>query len=333
VTLNPHDVIVHHHDAGYYSEKVRALLGAKGLTWHSVIEPLISPKPDFARLTGGYERVPVLQIGADFYCDSKLALLEIERRWPSDCSLSGLDYVINAWVDKILTPATFAVALPDMAPQMAPEFVQDRAELYGPSFDLQAIASASVPMAAQWRAQVSWLESALATSGQPFLAGSSPTIADVAAYIPLWFFGVRLALAKDLATPHTPKNTRPIPAKRPDSSDHARRLLDGFEHLAAWADRMSALGQGDRREATYAEAFAIARDSTPIPAPAHDASDPLGIMPGAAVNVIADDSTRDPVAGKLLAATPERIVLAREDEDLGRVHVHLPRFSYFLHAA
>jgi Glutathione S-transferase, N-terminal domain len=41
------------------------------------------PKPDLTALTGGYRKTPVLQIGADIYCDSQLIMRELERRYPS----------------------------------------------------------------------------------------------------------------------------------------------------------------------------------------------------------------------------------------------------------
>ncbi|HEY2527536.1 MAG TPA: glutathione S-transferase N-terminal domain-containing protein [Xanthobacteraceae bacterium] len=41
------------------------------------------PKPDLTALTGGYRKTPVLQIGADIYCDSQLIMRELERRNPS----------------------------------------------------------------------------------------------------------------------------------------------------------------------------------------------------------------------------------------------------------
>ena len=40
------------------------------------------PKPDLMPLTGGYRKTPVLQIGADIYCDTQLIMLELERRAP-----------------------------------------------------------------------------------------------------------------------------------------------------------------------------------------------------------------------------------------------------------
>jgi hypothetical protein len=51
-------------------------LGIKQLAWKSVIIPVLMPKPDLMPLTGGYRRTPVLQVGADIYCDTQLILLE-----------------------------------------------------------------------------------------------------------------------------------------------------------------------------------------------------------------------------------------------------------------
>ena len=76
------DLILHHYDFSNYSEKVRLALGYKGLDWCSVIIPPVAPKPDLTPLTGGYRRTPVLQVGADIYCDTRLILAELERRKP-----------------------------------------------------------------------------------------------------------------------------------------------------------------------------------------------------------------------------------------------------------
>ena len=67
-------LILHHYDTSPFSEKVRLMLGLKGLAWRSVIQPVIMPKPDLIPLTGGYRRIPVMQIGADIYCDTQVIL-------------------------------------------------------------------------------------------------------------------------------------------------------------------------------------------------------------------------------------------------------------------
>ena len=76
------DLILHHYDFSNYSEKARLALGYKGLAWRGVTIPPVAPKPDLTPLTGGYRRTPVLQVGADIYCDTRLILMELERRFP-----------------------------------------------------------------------------------------------------------------------------------------------------------------------------------------------------------------------------------------------------------
>ncbi|OYW24006.1 MAG: glutathione S-transferase, partial [Sphingomonas sp. 12-62-6] len=68
------DIILHHYPRSPYAELVRRALGIKGARWHSVIIPNMAPKPELTPLTGGYRKTPVLQIGADIYCDTAIAI-------------------------------------------------------------------------------------------------------------------------------------------------------------------------------------------------------------------------------------------------------------------
>jgi glutathione S-transferase len=43
---------------------------------------------------------------------------------------------------------------------------------------------------------------------------------------------------------------------------------------------------------------------------------------------MADDYGREPIDGTLVAANARRVVLAREDAQLGALHVHFPRVGY-----
>src|SRR6187549_2046647 len=76
------DLILHNYASSPFSEKVRLILGHKKLPWKSVLVPPIMPKPDLTALTGGYRRTPVLQVGADIYCDTALIARVLERRAP-----------------------------------------------------------------------------------------------------------------------------------------------------------------------------------------------------------------------------------------------------------
>jgi glutathione S-transferase len=67
-----HPIILHHFDQSPFSEKIRLIFGFKGLSWKSVRIPRVMPRPDLTPLTGGYRRTPVMQIGADIFCDTQI---------------------------------------------------------------------------------------------------------------------------------------------------------------------------------------------------------------------------------------------------------------------
>ena len=300
------EIILHHYDTSPFSEKVRVMLGIKGLSWRSVIQPVIMPKPELIPLTGGYRRIPVLQIGADVYCDSQVILAEIEARQARPAVVRGADWAVNLWADRLFFQATVGVVFGEMGDAVPKEFVEDREKLSGRPFDIAAMKAMAEPMKAQWRAHAAWIERGLASND--FLGGTTPSLADIAAYMNVWWLG------------------RAAPGA-------ASALLEGLPKTIGWRERMKALGHGRRSDMTGAEALAAAKAGKPANAPASDAADPSGLKPGAAVTVRADDYGRDPIEGKLVAVSAERIVIARESDELGVTHVHFPRVGYLLAAA
>jgi glutathione S-transferase len=296
-------LILHHYDTSPFSEKVRIAFGLKGLAWSSVIQPVIMPKPDLIPLTGGYRRIPVLQAGADIYCDTQAILAEIEARYPEPRLVRGGDWPVNIWADRLFFQASVAVVFGVIGEHVPKEFIADREQLSGRSFDMAAMKAAAIPMRAQWRAYAAWIEAGLV--GENFLGGSTPSLADIAAYMNVWWLSA--AVPQDAAA-----------------------LLEPLPHVLAWRERMRGVGHGDRSELAPAEALAVARAAEPAPPPAHDPANVLGLSPGDAVTVAADDYGRDPVAGRLVALTTRRVVIARESDELGRIHIHFPRIGYLV---
>ena len=98
-------------------------------------------------LTGGYRKIPVLQIGADLYCDTELILPVLDSIAASGPTLSpaaGLEWPIVRWVDTAWFQSavgTIFGSLPDGA--VPEEFIRDREQLSGRPFDLQAMRAAS----------------------------------------------------------------------------------------------------------------------------------------------------------------------------------------------
>lgn len=295
------EIIFHHYDTSPFSEKVRLMLGIKGLAWRSVIQPVIMPKPDLIPLTGGYRRIPVMQIGADVYCDSQVILAEIERRHPTPPVVRGADWAVNLWADRLWFQATVVVIFAEMGDAVPKEFIADREKLSGRPFDTSAMKAAAPFMRPQWRAYAAWLEEGL--QGGDFLGGATPSLSDVAAWMNVWWLSGAMPKVTD-------------------------ELLVGLDLTRAWRDRVRAIGHGQRSDMTPGEAVQIARDATPLAATV-DANDPSGLKAGDAVVVQADDYGRDPVDGVLVGLGRDRITLAREGE-LGMMHVHFPRAGYVL---
>ena len=296
------DIILHHYDASPFSEKVRELLAIKQVEWQSVAMPNMMPKPDLLPLTGGYRRAPVMQIGADIFCDSQVIMAEIERRTPG--ADVGPSWPVNLWADRLFFQITVALIFGKLGDRVDPAFIADREKLSGRPFDVAAMAKGAGPARGHWRAQAAWIERALAAGGTPFLAGAAPGIADVAAHMNIWFLASAFPrLADD--------------------------LLAGFGTLATWRAAMIGFGTGQPHAMTGARALEIAAASAPMPVIITDEGAALtGFAVGAPVFVAADDYGRDPIAGSVVAIDAERIIIARQTGDLGLLHLHFPRASF-----
>ena len=301
------ELILHHFDWSPYAEKVRVLLGIKGLAWRSVQIPMISPKPDLTALTGGYRKTPVLQIGADIYCDTSLIARELEARFPQPTFFpdgsSGTAYALAAWADKFFTSgAALSMGLNDQLPA---DLVQDRREFFT-HMDFDAFRAQAPHSFGQLLANAALVDEQLA-DGRAFLTGDRPGLADATTYYVTWMCRGFIASVNDLFRP--------------------------FVRLAAWETRVREIGHGMRTELDAASAHAIANAATPLPPQGVAADDPSGFRAGQHVTVTPDAYGKVPVAGELVTLNHHRISVRRTDVRAGEVVVHFPRLGYVVAAA
>jgi glutathione S-transferase len=296
-------LILHQYDASPFSEKVRAIFAHKRLRWFAVEQPNMMPKPDLVPLTGGYRRIPVLQIGADVYCDTAAIVRVVERLHPNPTihpdGTEGTGHAWNLWADRVLFFPVVAVVFAEIGPYVPKAFIEDRSRMM-PGRDFADVPKQAAHAREQLSALVATLEAQLA-DGRPFLLGSAFGLADAACRHPLWFL-------------------RAAPT--------ALRMLDRFPAVRAWLARVDAMGQGDRQHLAPADALAIARAATPAAGGAVDADDPSGLAAGDPVAVVPDDYGFDPVRGTLLAASATELAVARTDPALGELVVHFPRVGF-----
>lgn len=304
------ELILHHYDFSNYSEKVRLAFGYKGLTWRSVIVPPVLPKPDLMPLTGGYRRTPVLQVGADIYCDTRLILTELERRCPEPTLFPApqraLASAIAYWAEQQLFRPISLYVSGTNADVLPSELQADRSRMRGlPVPDAATVRRAAKRNAPAVRVQLAWIEEML-SDGREWVAGPAISIADFAVYHALWFI-----------------------TGRTDSLQHE---LEPHRRVQAWMERMRSIGHGHPRAITAEDALRIAANTVPEPA---RASRPFPEDPdlGTRVRVRADDYGRDPVEGALVFLDADEIAVRRRDERVGKIVVHFPRLGYDLRAA
>lgn len=299
------DPILHHYDLSPFAYKGRAIMGLKGVAWKSVEIPLIMPKPDLMPLTGGYRKTPVLQIGADIYFDTSLIAEVMEARQPSPTlypgNSAGLTAALSAWSDQNLFLPCVNYVMSVNCDRMPAEFFADRAAMRGdPPPDLEKLKAATPRLLAQVRQLLGVVDTMLA-DGRPFVMGDEPGLADLAIYHPIWMIrgsGRRVAAA-----------------------------LEPWSRITGWADRLDAIGQGDRTELEAKEALAIAKAAEPAPLPA-SIEDPDAPAVGTMVALQTADRVPEPVVGEVVFVGRNEIAIRREDPAVGTVVVHAPRLGF-----
>jgi glutathione S-transferase len=299
------ELILHHYPMSPFAEKIRLILGFKRLAWRGVEIPSVMPKPDVIALTGGYRRTPVLQIGADIYCDTALIARVLEARqpmptlFPTDRPMAP---ALAQWADSALfqesvvwamQPAGIPAILSVSSPDQLKAFAADRAAMRG-SFPRPTLSDG----AAQLRVHLSAIDAQLAKGG-PWLFGPSACIADFSVAHCLWFI----------------RRATPVAS-----------LLADYPAVSAWLDRVLAIGHHQHEAMSSTDAIAVAA-ADPGHAPAAVAAG-QGFEPDEPVTVAATDYGSDPVAGALVGLSDAESVVRRSDPRAGTVHVHFPRFGF-----
>ena len=162
----------------------------KTLSYKQVFVPIASPKPDLVALTGGYRRAPVMQIGADIFCDSHLILRSLEDLHPEPTLFpngsEGEATVLAWWAERyIFMPALGFIAYINGDDLYAPDFVEERRK-FGYVLDKEELKPLNPRNVQQLVAHLAWLRNLLA-DGRPYLLGDQVSAAALAAYPSLWF--------------------------------------------------------------------------------------------------------------------------------------------------
>ena len=301
------EIILHQYVNSPFSEKIRKIFAHKKVAWRAVEQPVIMPKPKLIPLTGGYRRIPVLQIGADVYCDTGVIIRKIDELFPEPTlypnGLEAAAHQINIFADRRMFWSTTPVIFEKLAAVVPKEFIEDRSKMMQGA-DFGAIPAQAPDARNQLRAYLDMMDRQLERT--TYMLGESFSLADAALYHPVWFL---------------------------QSEPTSFALVEKCPNLMRWFKRIDAMGHGTMKGMDPDEALKIARESTPAKGGEEDRDDPNGLKLGTKVAVTADDYGFDPVVGNVVSSTVYEIAVERDDPALGKIVNHFPKVGFRITAA
>ncbi|TPX66367.1 hypothetical protein SpCBS45565_g04494 [Spizellomyces sp. 'palustris'] len=314
------EVILHHYNASPYAQKIILALALKGIPFRSLIVPPYPPRTATIPLAGGYRRIPVMQIGADIYCDTALILEELERRFPEPSLMpkdqkgnidGALEFAYRMWCDKNFFPNAVALLPYESLP---PVFLADRAKFSNRSQISVEKAKANRPIARdQVRMSLSTINAQLSDGRSFILDTPRPTTADIHAVMCVWFL-----------------RTFPDERKRLEDGSYGdvKKVLEWYQRLYGLIGRPSSLG----KPITAEEVLEVARRVRKgVDVVGKSEPDEVGRQIGGLVVVTPDDMGRIPVVGKLVKLDQAEVVVRVENQQLGfETDVHFPRLGFIV---
>ncbi|WP_148864016.1 glutathione S-transferase family protein [Marinobacter fonticola] len=299
------ELILHQYAMSPFSEKIRTMLGYTGQSWKAVTVREMPPRPDLEPLADGYRKIPVAQIGADVFCDTRTISREIARMsGKPELALENNSQEVQDFVREVDLQIFLACIVSSSGGGLliklirntsiidAYKFLKDRIEM-GKKSKVRSVS----PKQAKARVaeHVADLEKRLT---RDFLFGDKPCIADFSAYHGLWF-------VCDVAE---------------------KDVLKNAPRVSAWMERIRAFGHGSVEEISGDQALEVAHATLPRPLPSSNANGSIGQT----VRVAPDDYGREPITGTLVADDGTSWIIAHEHPRVGTVNIHVPQQGFSL---
>ena len=303
------ELILHQYELSPFSEKIRRILAWKRLAWGAVRAPAVMPKPDLTALTGGYRKIPVLQIANHVYCDSARISMLLESRqpepslYPVPLAASVAEWadtaLFEATVPMIMRPTRFDDLLRWLTPDEQQRMLDDRKAMRK---DALRTGPGPKTLIAYFGVYAARLDALLAR--QTYVMGDQPCVADFSVYHNIW------------------------------SVEHlAPERLASYPQLRAWLARIASLPDPVITPVSSTDALERARQADPNWTPTEPFADLAGFQLGQRVVVRATDYGREEVRGELVQSNASEVVVRRADPRAGTVYVHFPRLGFEITAA
>ena len=300
------ELILHHYSLSPFSQKIRTMLGYAEVPWVSCITQEAPPRPKLDPLTGGYRKIPVAQIGADIFCDTRVITDEIVRLSGKDnLRVDALSDEAKQWVRRADAEVFFACVLSANGWRLTMRVLRhfSFSELKHFLKDRQAMGKQSavrLPKPAQAKSTaISFLADVESQLSDRFLFGDEPNLADFSVYHNVWFMHYL----------------------------GAKSFVKKFPKVIAWYDRMHSFYRDPVKTISGDDAIAQANTSAPRSLTTLEVPHELQ---GQQVVVAPNDYGQAPSSGMLVGGGHARWIIERAGPSGKPVHVHFPQEDFDL---
>ncbi|OQV08453.1 Glutathione S-transferase, domain-containing protein [Cladophialophora immunda] len=180
-------IILFTYDISVFGRKMDWYFALSGLKYFHCIVLNRLPRPVLEKLGIQYRRIPILAIGRDIYCDTRLIIDKLEELFPASRIggkspfEKGLGHLFENWlIDGGPFWRTAGLIPPTAEVVHDKAWLQDRANMSGRTFDLETLKQGRPEALAHARMYFHLMENELLADGRDYLLDTpGPTLADI----------------------------------------------------------------------------------------------------------------------------------------------------------
>lgn len=186
--MAPHnDIVLFHYQFSPFAKRVVWYLTLRGIEYAQCLQPVYLPREDINALGVKYRRIPIMSIGRDIYCDTRLILQKLEEKFPngtlgaSQPEQKAIEKLLESWTVDGGMFTRAAQTIPSEMPLLKdPKFTKDREDYSGRSWSQQDVKDLQPEGITHVRDGFEFLEKGLLADGRQWiLKTEKPSLADI----------------------------------------------------------------------------------------------------------------------------------------------------------
>ena len=283
-----------------------------------IVTPIL-PRPTLTSLGIHYRRIPILSIGRDIYCDSRMIIAKLEQLYPDHrlAATQPFDQAVEYLVENFINDGgPFWRTAQTISPELvSEEFAKDRSEMTGRKFEREGRERDRPEAMGHLRMYFDWMEEKVLGDGREWvLGGKEVDLADVHA---AWLFdwaGNLAGLRKEGVVSEE---------RYPGVWKWLERYIGKVEEVRKVDGRMGTVSDEETIEKILGAGFAEEEGKI-------DEVDPLKLKKGQVVEMWPVDSGMNHhEKGELVSIAANEVVVKSEvPGGKGHLRIHYPRTNF-----